>query len=155
MKDANGVTLRGYVRSDGVTTLETNEEYRVRKGIASAAKTARKTGSAPAKTVKTSAISTDFSDEQLASVVNMLRASGYKIEFDAPAPAPAPVKPGMTNSATKNASLQAIDRKLDTLGETREYVESNVGYALTSATVDQLRGINRVLGERIAQNAKS
>jgi hypothetical protein len=166
MLDANGVTLRGYVRNDGLTTLETNEEYRVRKGIASAAKTARKSGStpAPAKTVKTSAISPDFTDEQLANVVNMLRASGFSVipTETAPAPAPAPsanpapsVKPGMTNSATKNASLAAIDRKLDTLGETREYVESNVGYALTNATVDQLRGINRVLGERIAKNAKS
>jgi hypothetical protein len=162
MYDVNGTVLRAYVNASGLCTMETNEEYRIRKNIATSAKVLRKSGSAtsatpaPAKTVATSAISPEFTDDQLANVVNFLRSSGFTIVSPATTAPVAPVTspaPGMTDSATKNASIRAIDRKLETLGKTREYVEKNAGYTLTSATVDQLRGINRVLGERIAKNA--
>jgi hypothetical protein len=94
---------------------------------------------------------------QLAALQDQIAA------LSAPAPAPvatpAPVAVqrdanGITESATKNATLQAIDNKLATLGKSRADIEAQAGFPLTSGSVRALRDVNRVLGERIARNAK-
>jgi hypothetical protein len=166
--DATGTVLRAYVNASGVATLETNAEYKIRKGIRAEAKASRKgtmlpVGSvavaapAPAGKVKgkkSKGAPVSDADATIAALraeiatlrgVTIIPGQPASVERD---------ETGATPSATKNATIRAIDNKLATLGKTREYAEKNAGFPLESGSVRALREVNRILGERIAKNAR-
>lgn len=177
--DASGTVLRAYVNASGVAMLETNAEYKIRKNIRSEAKTARKISAppvavavaspAPAGKVKKGkkgknapAPAFDATAAQnapsIADALRTLQAAGVDVSgltVATPAPDdPAYDETGATPSATKNATIRAIDNKLATLGKDRAYVEAQAGFALTAGSVRALREVNRILGERIAKAAR-
>jgi hypothetical protein len=78
MFDASGTKLRAYVNAAGIATLETNAEYKIRKGIRAEAKTARK--SAPTvQTPTAQPAPADARDASILQALDLLKSAGIDV----------------------------------------------------------------------------